>query len=69
MRIDSRSYLSATLFTLLGSATIGAITVALTTPRTGREVRNSVRKLGSRLRGQAVASDQEEEEVAFAAFI
>jgi gas vesicle protein len=57
------------LVALLGGAALGAMAVAIATSKTGMEFRNRLRKLGSRLRGQAEASDLEEGEVAVTAFI
>ena len=39
------------LLTLLGGAALGALAVAFTTPRTGREVRRKFRAIGDLLRG------------------
>jgi hypothetical protein len=47
---------------LLGGATLGAIAMALTTPKTGREVRTALGALGDPFRAKA-AEDLEDEEI------
>ena len=58
MRTDPSSSNKMTLFTLLGSAAIGAIVMALVTPKTGREVRNTLRTASRRLRGKVAEPDE-----------
>jgi len=52
---------SAMLITLLGGAALGAVAMALTTPKTGKEVRDRFRILANRVRGKAVTDDQADE--------
>jgi len=47
---ESSSTGTAVLLGLLGGAALGALTVALTTPKTGRELRSSLRNAALRLR-------------------
>jgi hypothetical protein len=47
------------LFALLGGFTLGALTLALTTPKTGKEVRDQFRAIGSWLRNQPEEEDAE----------
>jgi gas vesicle protein len=53
MRLDSSSSSNRMLFTLFGGAVLGAIAVALTTPKTGQEVRDTLRTAARRLRGKS----------------
>lgn len=69
MKIQTNAFPSAMLVALLGGTTLGAMAVAITTSKTGMAFRNRLRKLGSRLRGQAEASDPEEGGIAVTAFI
>ncbi|HJV23868.1 MAG TPA: YtxH domain-containing protein [Holophagaceae bacterium] len=39
--------------TFLAGAAVGAIVLALTTPKTGKELRGDLKDLGNRLRGRA----------------
>lgn len=54
-------YSSAMLITLLGAAVLGAVAMALTTPKTGKEVRDRVGTLANRVRGKVVTNDQTED--------
>ena len=56
------------LLALLGGVTLGAIAVALTTPKTGKEVRDRLRALGRRFRAQAELAEMSDED-AVAMFI
>lgn len=58
---------AAMIFTLLG-VTIGAVVVALATPKTGREVRNAIKSAARRLGGGAGEPDEDPEKIE-AAFI
>ena len=58
MQMDSRSTHNTMLFTLLGGAVLGAVAVALTTPKTGQEVRNTLRTAARRLRGKVEETDE-----------
>jgi len=69
MNQESHSFCSALLFTLLGGASLGAAAVALTTPKTGKEVRNKLRTLGIRLMGKAEADEQTNDDVKLMQFI
>jgi hypothetical protein len=42
-RAESGSHACALMLAVLGGAAFGAVAMALTTPRTGREVRNTLR--------------------------
>lgn len=50
------------ILALLGGATLGAIALALTTPKTGREIRARLRNLAGRFRTR-VAEDLDDGEV------
>jgi gas vesicle protein len=52
MRKEPSSTCGNLLLALLGGATLGAVAVALTTPKTGREVRATLRGTLDRLRGR-----------------
>lgn len=49
---------NAVLLAMFGGALMGAIVMALTTPKTGREVRNTLRGAALRLRGKAEEPDE-----------
>ncbi len=53
------------LLTLLGGAALGALAVAFTTPRTGREVRRKFRFLGDLFRSPARTSEDDLAEAMF----
>ncbi len=57
MRDESSSPRGAMLLTLLGGVTLGAVVMALTTPKTGREVRGTLKTAINRLRGRAGDED------------
>jgi hypothetical protein len=44
----------AMLLGLLGGAALGALAVALTTPKTGRELRNTLKNAARKLRGKSL---------------
>jgi gas vesicle protein len=69
MNQESRPFLSALLLTLLGGASLGAAAVALTTPKTGKEVRNKLRTLGIRLMGRAETDGQANNDAKLMQFI
>ena len=54
---------------LLVGASLGAVAVALLTPKTGKEVRGILKAVGNRLRGQPEPDDSLEEPHAIAMFI
>jgi len=54
----SSSSNNAMFVAMFGGALVGAIVMALTTPRTGREVRNTLRGAALRLRGKPEESDE-----------
>jgi gas vesicle protein len=69
MRPDSASQPGTMLLILLGGAVLGGLTMALTTPKTGREVRATLRHSLRRL-GQVVEDlDPLEEDPLTAMFI
>jgi hypothetical protein len=47
-----------TLLALVGGAALGAAVVALTTPKTGREVRNALKNSARRLGGKTIEPDE-----------
>jgi gas vesicle protein len=49
---DSSSTNNLMLFSMIGGAVLGAVAVALTTPKTGREVRGTLKSAARRLRGR-----------------
>lgn len=59
----------ATLLALIGGAALGAATVALTTPRTGREVRDRFRVLANRIRGRVGRHGRSDDEAVEMLFI
>jgi gas vesicle protein len=69
MRQESSSNQGAMLLSLLGGAALGAIVLALTTPRTGREVRRSLRTAVDRLRGRNEDLDDLADEIIEAMFV
>lgn len=58
LRAETIPTCNTILLAVLGGAAIGAILMALTTPKTGREVRNTLRTAARRLRGK---TDEPEE--------
>jgi gas vesicle protein len=60
MNQNARAISGAMLLTLLGGASLGALAVALTTPKTGREVRNLLKGVAAPARSQAPAVEDEE---------
>lgn len=52
MNLKSSSFPTSTLLALLGGASLGAVAVALTTPKTGREVRKQLLAVANRLSGK-----------------
>jgi gas vesicle protein len=54
---------------MVGGAALGAIAVALTTPKTGKEIRNQLVALRDRYRGKAKVSDQTDDETVQMQFI
>jgi len=69
MSQECTSNRNAMLLALLGAATLGAILMALTTPKTGREVRNTLRSAGNRLRGKVEETDDSDDDMTQALFI
>lgn len=59
MNPNARAFSGAMLLALLGSAALGAAAVALTSPRTGKEVRNLL-KGAVPARSEAPALDEED---------
>ncbi|GEM_PF-5910784 len=53
------------LLTLLGGAALGALAVAITTPRTGREVRRKLRSLGDLFRSPVRTAEDDLAEAMF----
>ena len=60
MNQNARAFSGAMLLTLLGSAALGAAAVALTTPRTGKEVRNLLKGAAAPACGEAPAVEDED---------
>jgi gas vesicle protein len=61
---------SGTMFlALLGGATLGAIAMALTTPKTGKEVLGMLKSLTNRLNARGRELDQYDDEDPIAMFI
>lgn len=69
MQTDSNSITKLTLVTLLSSAVFGAIVTALVTPKTGREVRSTLRTAARRLTGRTEEPDELDSGTILAAFI
>jgi gas vesicle protein len=73
MNQESRTVSGALLLALLGGASLGAAAVALTTPKTGQEVRNRLRTrlrtLGLRPKAEAVADGEASDDVPLMQFI
>jgi len=69
MKQKAESFSGTMLFTLIGAASLGALAVALTTPKTGKEFQNSLRVLADRFRSKKEDLDSIEDEVGIAAFI
>ncbi len=53
----------ATLLALLGGLALGAVVTALTTPKTGQEVREKIRTTARRIRGKGTEPEIEEEDL------
>jgi gas vesicle protein len=64
-RSDSNACDSKVLLALLGGAALGAVAMALIAPRTGQEVRATLRSAARRLLGQAEETDEEPVEAHF----
>jgi hypothetical protein len=58
-----------TMLLLLVAASLGAVAMALVTPKTGKELRGILKAVGNRLRGQPEPDDSLEEPHAIAMFI
>ena len=58
MHTDSSSNKNTMLFILVGGAALGALTMALTSPKSGQEVRNTLRSAARRLSGKAEGPDE-----------
>jgi gas vesicle protein len=69
MNQESRTVSGALLLALLGGASLGAAAVALTTPKTGKEVRTLLRTLGLRLKAKAGADGETSDDVPLMQFI
>ena len=69
MRAESSSPRGAMLLTLLGGVTLGAVVMALTTPKTGREVRGTLKTAIDRLRGRNADDDSLDVSASEAMFI
>ena len=69
MNQESRPFSSALLLTLLTGASLGAAAMALATPKTGREVRNTLRALRSRLLGKAEADETADDDAKLMQFV
>jgi hypothetical protein len=69
MRPASPSSPDTILLALLGAATLGAILTALFTPKTGREVRGTLRRAALRLSGRTDALDDLDDDLTEASFI
>jgi len=54
---EASSTSTAMLLSLLGGAALGALTVALTTPKTGRELRSSLKTAARKLRGRSAEAE------------
>jgi len=68
-RFESSSIQGTMLLSLLGGAALGAIVLALTTPKTGREVRATLKGAVDRFRGKNQDMDQLADELIEALFI
>ena len=53
---------SSMLLALLGGAALGAVTMALITPKSGKEVRDQFRILGNRIRSRFQADDESDDD-------
>ena len=69
MNQEFRTVSGALLLALLGGVSLGAAAVALTTPKTGKEVRNRLRTLGLRLTAKAQADGEASDDVPLMQFI
>ena len=69
MNQESRPFSSALLLTLLTGVSLGAASMALTTPKTGSEVRKTLRTLRSRLLGKAEADEPADDDAKLMQFI
>jgi gas vesicle protein len=58
MKTDTSYPTNTMLLSLLGGAIVGAIVLALTTPKTGREVRNTLKTAARRLTGKSEEPDE-----------
>jgi gas vesicle protein len=58
MKTDTSYPTNTMLLSLLGGAIVGAIVLALTTPKTGREVRNTLKTAARRLTGKSGEPDE-----------
>jgi gas vesicle protein len=68
-RNDSSRNSDAMLLALLGGAALGALAVALTTPKTGREVRDTLKATVNRLLGKTSAMDDYDDALIESLFI
>lgn len=64
MQQESPSVRGTILLSLLGGAALGAIVVALTTPKTGQEVRGSLKSVVNRFRARNVDAEEALDELA-----
>ncbi len=69
MSVKNGTQSNFVLFSLLGGAALGAIAVALTTPKTGREVRQAIKSTARRLRGNTDEIEDMDSESIEALFI
>lgn len=58
---EERSLLGTSLLVFLAGAAVGAAVVALTTPKTGPELRGDLKGLGNRIKGRFAPVDREGE--------
>jgi hypothetical protein len=61
MNQKSSSFPVTALITLLGGATLGGLVVALTTKKSGKEFRSTLRAMGNRLLRRNGADDADDE--------
>jgi hypothetical protein len=69
MSQNTSAFPSKTVIAILGAASLAAIAVALTTPKTGKEVRSQLLAVINRLRGRAGQPDLTEEDALHMLFI
>ncbi len=69
MKQNPPSFPVAALMTLLGGVAIGGLAVALTTTKSGKEFRDSLRRVGNRLLGRSGGSDEADDDLIRAMFI